>query len=175
MGGVTAAWRVPVRFGELSRGPVTVALEPDAPTRARIAKDLGLEALPALTANVSVRPWRDGAEIVGRFEGRVAQVCGVSLEVFEQPISGEIAMAVVPAGSPNAATPEGGEMELDPEEPDAPDVIEGDEIDVAAYLVEHLALEIDPFPRKPGVSFDYSPELPDEGPFSALRKLKDKP
>ena len=46
-------------------------------------------------------------------------------------------------------------------------MLEGDAIDLAAYVVEHLALEIDPFPRKPGVEFDYTP---DPEPDIALRR-----
>ena len=167
-----APWGERVRLAQLARGPLTLELEPDADTQAQIAKDLELEGLSGLKAKVTVRPWLDGAELVGRFEARVTQICGVTLDPFEQQLSGEIAVALVPAGSPHAATPEGGEMELDPEAPDAPDVLETDEIDVSAYVVEHLALEIDPFPRKPGATFDYVPQTPEEGPFAALRKLK---
>ena len=50
----------------------------------------------------------------------------------------------------------------------------GDAVDVAAYVVEHLALEVDPFPRKPGAEFGYA--APEEGasPFDALKSLKDR-
>jgi hypothetical protein len=42
---------------------------------------------------------------------------------------------------------------------------------VAGYVTEHLALEIDPFPRKPGVEFDYQPPEEETSPFAALKKL----
>jgi uncharacterized metal-binding protein YceD (DUF177 family) len=158
----------------LARGPVSVALEPDAEIRAQIARELKLVALPALSGAVTVRPWRDGAEIVGGFQGVVTQICGVSLEPFDQAVEGEIAVALVPKGSPNAVEPTGEEIELDPEAADPPDIAESDEIDLGAYLLEHLALEIDPFPRKPGAVFDYVPDSPEEGPFAALKKLKDQ-
>ena len=167
-----AVWGERVRLAQLARGPVRLELEPDAAVQAKIARDLGLEGLSGLKAQVTIRPWLDGAELVGRFEARVTQVCGVSLDAFEQDLRGDIAVALVSAGSPNAATPEGGEVELDPDAPDPPDVLDTDEIDVSAYVVEHLALEIDPFPRKPGATFDYVPQTPEEGPFAALRKLK---
>lgn len=167
-------WGRPIRLHEASRGPVRLSLEPDAAARAAIAKDLGLVSLLHLKAEVIVRPWLDGAEITGRFTARVEQVCGVSLDPFEQDLEGEIAVAVVPAGSPNAPAEDSPEIELDPDAPDPPDVLEADEIDVGAYLIEHLALEIDPFPRKPGVEFVYQDDAPDDGPFAALRKLKDQ-
>lgn len=168
-----SGWRHVVKLSELARGPVSAKLEPDEATRAQIAKQLGLESLPALSGSVSVRPWLDGAEIVGRFRGRVEQICGVSAEAFEQDVDGDFELRVVPAGSPNApADSDGGDVALDLDAPDPPDVTENDELDLAAYLVEHLALEIDPFPRKPGAEFEYTPDAPEESPFAVLKRLK---
>ncbi|WP_374570228.1 DUF177 domain-containing protein [Phenylobacterium sp.] len=169
-------WGRPVALRELARGPLRLRLEPDAATRASIARELRLESLPALVAEVEVRPWLDGAEIAGRFDGRVEQICGVSLEPFEQPISGTFDVKALPPGSPNAveeAEP-GGELTLDLDAPDPPDRLEGEELDVTGYVLEHLALEIDPFPRKPGATFDYSPPPDEESPFAVLKQLKNK-
>jgi hypothetical protein len=44
---------------------------------------------------------------------------------------------------------------------------------VAHYIVEHLALAIDPFPRKPGAEFEFTPPAEEESPFAVLKKLKD--
>ncbi|WP_374470443.1 DUF177 domain-containing protein [Phenylobacterium sp.] len=170
---MTADWTRPLRLHELARGPVTVDLAPDADQRAKVAKDLGLESLPALTATVTVKPWLDGVEVTGRFRAVVEQVCSVTLDPFEQPLEGEIAVKAVPAGSPNAATGEGGEVELDPDAEDPPDVLQADSVDVAGYVVEHLALEIDPFPRRPGAEFAYTPPVEEESPFAVLKKLKE--
>jgi len=170
---MSADWTKPLRLHELGRGPVTLTLEPDAAQRAKVAHDLGLESLPALTATVTVKPWLDGAEITGRFRAVVEQICSVSLDPFEQTLEGAIEVRAVPQGSPHAPTPEGGEMELDPDAPDPPDVLDGDAVDVAGYVVEHLALEVDPFPRKPGIEFEYTPPTQEESPFAVLKKLKD--
>lgn len=166
-------WNKPVKLHEVNRGPLRLSLAPDDAERAAIAKRLGLKSLPALTADVTVKPWLDGAEVSGRFEAVVEQVCGVTLDPFEQPIRGDVLARAVPAGSPNAATSEAGEMELDLEADDPPDVLAGDAIDVAEYVVEHLSLEIDPFPRKPGATFDYQPPHEEESPFAVLKKLQD--
>ena len=171
---MSADWTTPLQLRELGRSAVRLKLEPDAGQRAKVAADLGLEGLPSLTAQVTVRPWRDGAEITGRFEAVVAQLCSVSLDPFEQPLSGEIEVRVVPAGSVNAPEEVSGEIERDPARPDPPDVLSGEAIDLAAYVVEHLALEIDPFARKPGVAFEYEPPAAEESPFAALQKLKDR-
>jgi len=169
---MSSPWTTPVRLHELGRGALSLELEPDATERAKVAHDVGLESLPALRARLTVTAWMDGAEIAGRFDAVVGQVCAVSLDNFEHPLAGEIEVRVVPAGSPQAPAATGGELEFDPEAPDPPDVLEGDAIDLAAYVVEHLALEIDPFARKPGVEFDYAPPDEPESPFAVLKKLK---
>jgi uncharacterized metal-binding protein YceD (DUF177 family) len=171
--GAPVTWSRTVKLHVLARGAVRVRLEPHADERAAIARRLGLESLPELSAEVTVKPWLDGVEVGGRFDAVVEQVCGVTLEPFEQPVSGEFEVCVVPAGSPHAAAVEGGELELDAEAPDAPDVLASDAIDVAAYVVEHLALELDPFPRKPGVNFEYEPPESEASPFAVLQKLKE--
>lgn len=167
------AWAKPVLLHELGRGPLSLTLEPDAAERAKIAKALGLESLPSLKARLTLKPWMDGVEITGRFDAVVEQLCAVSLDSFEQPLSGEIELRAVPEGSPQAPEPSGGEVDYDPEAPDPPDVLHGEAIDVAAYVIEHLALEIDPFARKPGVEFEYSPPDEEESPFAVLKKLQD--
>jgi uncharacterized metal-binding protein YceD (DUF177 family) len=170
---MSRAWTTPIKLQEVVRGPLSVRLEPDEAERAKVAKALGLESLPSLTADLTVRPWLDGAEINGRFEAVVEQLCSVSLDPFEQPLAGQIEVKLVPAGSPNATSDEAAEAELDPESPDPPDLIEADSIDLAAYVVEHLALEIDPFPRRPGVEFQYEAPAEETSPFAVLQKLKD--
>lgn len=168
-----SAWGKPLKLHEVNRGPVRLALAPDETERAAIAKRLGLRSLPSLTADVTVKPWLDGAEVSGRFDAVVEYVCGVTLDPFEQAVSGEVFARVVPTGSENAPDPEAGEMELDLEADDPPDVLTSDAIDVTEYVVEHLSLELDPFPRKPGATFDYQPPQEEESPFAVLRKLQE--
>ena len=171
MGGVSGDGEV--RLGDLGAGPVRRRLAPDAAARKAIAHRLGLHGLPALEADLEIRPWMDGCHVTGRFTARVSQVCGVSLEPFDQDIAGEIDLRLVPEGSPNLPEdPAAGEVEISLESPDPPERLDGDAVDLEGLLEEHLALEIDPFPRKPGAVFDWSPADPEESPFSALKALK---
>jgi len=165
------SWDRPLKLHELARGPIRLSLAPNDAERAAVAKTLRIPGLPSFTADVTVRPWLDGLEIEGRFAAVVEQICGVTLDPFETEVAGEIHVRAVPPGSPHAVLPEGNELELDLDAPDAPDILAGDAIDVAGYVVEHLALELDPFPRKPGAEFDYQAEEPESSPFAALRKL----
>ena len=171
---MSQAWTTPVRLHELARGPLAVRLEPDAAERAKLANDLGLETIPSLTAELTLKPWLDGVEIAGRFEAVVEQICAVSLDPFEHTLSGEIEVHAVPGGSPHAPAERAGELEYDPDQPDPPDVLASDAIDLAGYVAEHLALEIDPFARKPGAEFEYAAPAEEASPFAALQKLKDR-
>jgi len=162
-----------VSLGDLAAGPVRRRLAPDAEARAAIARRLSLTDLPVLSADIELRPWMDGCQVQGRFSATVTQVCGVSLEPFDQAIAGEIELRLVPAGSPNLPEDAGaGEVEVSLDSPDPPEVLEGDAVDLEALLEEHLALEIDPFPRRPDAVFEWSPEDREESPFAALKALK---
>lgn len=171
---VRGAWREVVTLSEAQRGPVRRTLEANAAARERIAQALGLDALLALQAEMRVSPWLDGAQIDGRWRARVRQICGVTLEPFESDLDGEVHLRALPQGSAALGGPDetGGELDLDPEADDPPDVLADDRIDLGAYVVEDLSLAIDPFPRKPGVEFE-APEQPGEpSPFAVLAKLK---
>lgn len=165
-------WRETIRFSEVSRGPVKRTLEADELARARIARLLGLVSIQSLNAELRLKPWMDGAEIDGRFSAEITQTCGVTADDFEESAEGEFTLRVLPPRSINAPREEAAEIELDPEADDPPDVLEGEDIDLGGYVVEHLALELDPFPRKPGAEFIAPKDDADLSPFAVLRTLK---
>jgi hypothetical protein len=175
--GVIDPWPSAVPLGRVSRGGVDLRFEPDLAARREIAKTLGLVSLESLTAEVFLRPWMDGAEVSGLIRARVTQVCSVSADEFEEPVESRFSVHVLPADSEYAPQDEdtGGELGIDPDGDDPPDVLEGETIDVSAYVIEHLALELDPFPRKPGAVFQPPAEPVDLSPFAALKKLKSDP
>jgi len=161
-------WSRTIGLGDLARGPVTLELEADGAVRQAIARELGLDRLDSLTARVTASAWLDGAQIDGRLNARMTLICSLSGEPFEDELSSSFHLRAVPAGSPAAPVTDSEEIDLDPEGEDPPDVLETDRIDLAAYVVEHLTLEIDPFPRKPGAVFT-PPQ--DEGPISPFAVL----
>jgi hypothetical protein len=169
------AWAEPVRLGQLSHGPIARRVVADEETRARIARELGLDRLDLLDGELTVTPWLDGAEIRGCWRASVEQTCGVTLEPLSSELDGEFLVRVLPAGSANAPSAQDEEVLIDPDAEDPPDVLETDSIDLGAYLVEHLALQIDPFPRRAGAVF-VQPEQPSApSPFEALRNLQARP
>ena len=164
-------WPVRLRLAEVQRSSPVLELDADPARRAAIAKALDLLALHRFTARVRVSPWLDGLEISARWQADIAQTCGVSLDAFDTALSGGFTVRAVPEGSPAAGDP-ASEITVDPEAEDPPDLLEGDQVDVGAYLVEHLALEVDPFPRKPDVEFEPPPAESPVSPFAVLQTLK---
>ncbi|CAN5250748.1 DUF177 domain-containing protein [soil metagenome] len=166
-------WSLKTPLGVLGPAPKIFELEADEASRQRIARLLDLAELRSLTARVGLTAWFDGVQVDGSWRAEVVQSCGVTLEPLESAPSGDFIVRAVPASSVHAAAEED-EVEVDLEADDPPDILVDDTVDIAAYVVEHLALEIDPFPRKPGVEFE--PPKPQEelSPFAVLRRLQDK-
>ena len=165
------SWPKPLRLSELAHGTVSRRVHADAAALQRIAAELGLDGLDRLEAEAEVSPWLDGARVRGHLRALVRQTCGVTLDPLESQIDQDFEVSLLPVGSPNApAAPE--DSVIDPDAEDPPELIEGDEIDLGALVVEQLALEIDPFPRKPGAVFDAGPEESPPSPFAVLKDFK---
>ena len=170
---VTAPWPCEISLAQVDRGAVKLKLEPSAEQRKAIAKQLDLVSLEALTAEVFLTSWLDGAEISGVLRARVVQTCSATADDFETPIDARFDLRVLPANSKNAPQGEdSGDLGVDPDADDPPDVLDGEKVDVSGYVIEHLALELDPFPRKPGAVFVQPPEPVELSPFAALKSLK---
>lgn len=170
-----APWSEPLRLSALAHGAIERRLEPDEAARGRIARELGLDALESLQAELTVAPWLDGAEITGRWRARVRQTCGVTLEPLESDLEGDLFVRALPAGSRHAPKQASAEIAVDPDGEDPPDLLETEAVDLGAYVVEHLSLEIDPFPRKPGAVFEQPDKAEPPSPFAVLKVLKTGP
>lgn len=161
-------WSDRVRLDQIGVG-LTRRLEADAETRARVADALGLLELSALTADVSVKPAGAGWRLEGRVRASLAQACVITLEPVPADIDTAFSVDLVEAG---AIEPNSRVIEADPEGPDGPDVVEDGGVDLAAYAVEHLALALDPYPRKPGAVFEPPAGEAEPSPFAVLAQLK---
>ena len=172
MAATVTPWPFKVRLGAVQRAGLQVRFEPDAAARKAIARDLGLIAVERLEVDVGLAPWLDGVEMTGWIKATVTQTCSVTAEPIDSHIDAGFSLRLVPPDSPNIPQYEGVEIEVDAEAEDAPDVLEDDVVDVSGYVVEHLALELDPFPRKPGAVFEQPDEPGSLSPFAALAALR---
>jgi hypothetical protein len=157
-----------LRLGDVGAGR-RLGLLADGPARKAVAARLDLVDLEAFEGEAELSPWFDGVEVRAVWRARLVQTCGVSLEAFPTDLRGAFEVRLVPEGSPKAPPPTP-EVVLDPEAEDPPEVLAGQEIALGELFVEHLALEIDPFPRKPGVVFEPPAADPPISPFAVLRR-----
>lgn len=173
-----SAWSTlshPVPTRTLPAEGAAVELVASEALRAEIARDLDILSLEDLRARVVVRPApRGGARVEGRLEARLQQSCVVTLDPVEETVDDAFEVDFVTPAEAERRAADRAEGE---EDPDPPDVIEGEAIDIGLLVYEHLAIGIDPYPRKPGAEFD--PRAagldPDAGgPFAALAALRAK-
>ena len=170
----TRPWSQMVRWKAAEPGPLKLHIHADEAQRARLGESLDVESILDLDAEMRIVPWLDGLEMSGILRARTVRQCGLSLEMFEEHVREPFVLRFVPQGSPNAPAPPEGDvdLELDLEADDPPESVAGEGVTPGDYLVELLALALDPFPRKPGAAF-VPPESSDPlSPFAALARLK---
>lgn len=143
---------------------------------------LGLPGIESLTATVSLRRLASGlVEAKGRLEADVVQECVVTLEPIPTHVAEDFRVTYGEA----EPAPTLAEIDLDYEETDPPEPIEGGIIDLGALVAEYLALGLDPYPRKAGaeVPQEFDPKVapvPEtiktetRKPFAGLDKLVKK-
>jgi hypothetical protein len=136
-----------------------------------VARFLGLEDVSHLSARLTLQPWFDGAEIAGEMEARFTRLCGLTLEPFEVLLDEPLFLRALPAGSAHAPPPPSGEIDLELEVEDPPEVLGVDGVDLGDVVVQTLALALDPFPRKPGAVFVAPGASRDDSPFGVLARL----
>lgn len=143
--------------------------------RQAIADRLGILSIEALTCALSVRPLRGGIEVSGRLVADVTQACVVSFEPVPEHIEEKLFRLFLQRREDAPEPAPGAEIYVDLDGEDLPDHFDGPEADLSEWLIETLALALDPYPRKPGAEID--PAFRDDtdepvSPFEALKALK---
>ncbi|MDH7794726.1 MULTISPECIES: YceD family protein [unclassified Beijerinckia] len=196
------AFSRPTLVSDLLRDPTRrFDIEADAKERAALAALNGLDDIASFKASFQAVKAGKFIRITGRLKSRLTQQCVVTLEPFESEVAEEIdtrfleeptgpamraaktARAIKAAGKVTGKPTGKGEKEerrtpapiTDPmsmDEDEAEEIVDG-KIDLGALAGEFLTLALDPYPRKPGATFDLPAE--DDGeksPFSMLGDLK---
>ncbi|WP_245293937.1 YceD family protein [Methylobrevis pamukkalensis] len=157
-----------------------VRIEASADEGAALASDLGILGVSALSAELEVYPFRSsGVRVRGHLSARVTQSCVITLEPVDQTVEEDIDLRFLPE-SEIKATPV--EIDIDPEAEDPPEPLPHGDFDLGQIVAEHLALGLDPYPRKEGVAFAEGDgetageeEPPKASPFARLKALRDTP
>lgn len=143
-----------VKILRLPEKGLPVTIRPDEETCAALARLHGLVAVKSFHAELMVSNWkRDGIEVRGRVRAEVVQTCVATLEPLDEKVDEQIEGLFVPQRSKLARFDLDGEGELvlDPDGPDLPEIFEGDSIDVGAFAEECFGVALEPYPRKPEV------------------------
>ncbi len=164
----------------LSEGGNEKSLKPPAAALAAIAEWAGVAAVHSLEAKVRVlRAGESTFRYSGQLTAELDQNCVVTMEPVRESISRDFerTYVVVPRRHSRPAM-----MELSKEDLDEAETLDSPVIDLAAPILEELALAIDPYPRAPGAVFEAPPGLdeivepaPRESPFAVLGQLKAAP
>jgi uncharacterized metal-binding protein YceD (DUF177 family) len=143
-----------------------------------IARMLDLMALEGLTFLYRLHHGGGGRlHLTGRLHADVTQTCVVSLDPVEANLDVPVEAEFWPASLID-------ELEGSTEEPgnlgllDWPEAVVDGRIDLGPVIYETLATALEPYPKREGVSFDWSQGPSEEagsaksGPFAALAALK---
>lgn len=160
------------KIGEQGLRQTIAATEPE---RAKIAEFLGLQQLSSFVAELDLKRWRaKGVVVSGTFKADVVQTCVVTLDPLPAHVEGGFERRFEPPENVRGEVEGPSEILVDPLAEDPPEPM-GREVDLGEILVEELSLNLDPYPRKPGVEYQSeAPEQRRENPFAALAKLKPK-
>lgn len=141
-----------------------VSFDANDAERAAVAKNLDIPAVVALSAQFSLMRKGARVKVRGDVKGIVTRLCVLSLEAFDVPFHENVDVDFDEA-------PE--QVPVASEDDELPDPIIDGAIDLGVLATEFTALSLDPYPKKPGVVFDYR-EDDDEppSPFAALAKIK---
>jgi len=160
-----------LRVDALPKEGQTVTIEANAAERRALADFLKLPSIDALIASFTLMRSPNGrVRVTGAVHGELTQVCVVSLDPCPATVDEEVDIRFAPGADGGGARRPAAEPETvsmtDEGEPDP--IVDG-KIDLGALAAEFFALGLDPYPRKPGVTFE-SPEEAEAtvSPFSAL-------
>lgn len=180
----------PVHIDEVAAGAVTLKLEAEPDERRALAARLSLVSLERLTASAELEPLgrRGRVRVRVNLVADVIQSCVVTLDPVPAHIEESFRLVFAPETDIPA---EKGEVEvgLDGDEP--PEPLRAGRFDLGEAVAEHLALALDPYPRKAGASVEeaYGEGAgdgggeeggeedggeEDGGPFVVLKRLTDK-
>lgn len=166
----------PVVLEEIGPDGLDLEIEANADERRRLTERLGLLSLDSLTGRLHLAVPSSGVSVrvTGRFQAHYSQECVVSLD----PVESNLDEAVEAEFGPIADEPIAS-VTLDGPDPAEP-LVDG-RIDLGELVVQHLALALDPYPRKSDAcppqwtgDADISGVSSNENPFSVLAALRKK-
>ncbi|HEY4191353.1 MAG TPA: DUF177 domain-containing protein [Mesorhizobium sp.] len=143
-----------VHVARLPQKGLQVTVEADSAQKAALAEEHGLLSVENWRAELDVTLWkRNGIKVAGRVIADITQACVVTLDPVQAHIDEAVDGLFLPEASKlgRQGFGDGGEIMIDADGPDSPEVFSGDSVDVGGLAEQFFGLAIDPYPRKGGV------------------------
>ena len=166
-----------LRADEVPPSGKNVKLRADAATLEALAVRFSVEEVADLSADILLTPLdKNCLSATGEMQGRVRQICGVTLEPVWTEIAARISAEFQPAAM--AAAYIEPEDDIDSEGPEA---MQNGEADIGEWVTQLFAMEVPAYPRAPDAQFDGYGQSAEEidqedkkpSPFAALAALKE--
>jgi uncharacterized metal-binding protein YceD (DUF177 family) len=140
-----------------------------------LARLIGVDKIASAALTLHLTPeGREGLHGTGDVRASVTQTCVVSLDPVDAEIHELIDVSFKPLTEEDIRRRETFDPDEDENLPDPPEPVDNGRVDIGQLTIEFLAVGVDPYPRIEGAVFNPPPEDADEGPFAALKALKDK-
>ncbi len=157
----------PIDVATIKPDGLTVTFEASESEREKLATLFDVPAVVKLRASFKLIRKGSRVKVRGDVSGVVTRSCVLSLEDFDMDFHEPVAVDF----DEKAETPRDDDSDLEALDP----IIDG-QIDLGALAAEFTALSLDPYPKKPGIVFDYREDDDEKppSPFSALAGIKPK-
>ncbi|MEZ5921684.1 MAG: YceD family protein [Parvularculaceae bacterium] len=142
----------------------------DEAARKEIAKRLKVPAVSALKGDFDIRKIVGGIDVKMKIGALVERVCIASLEPMTETVAAEYSLHLLRDFDDREDADEREDDDLVSFEP-----LEGETLDLGELLIQHLALSLDPYPRKAdarSLAADFGSDRT-SSPFEALKGLVD--
>jgi len=175
-----------IHVSELRSGPLELDIVANAQELNALKDRFNVQDLSDFKGHIVLEKLENAdVSVNGTFTAQIQQQCVVTLENVNSGVTGSFALIYSPdfIDKDDQEPEEEEEFEDINELSDTPEPLLDGKIDVGEALSQHLALEIDPFPRLKDAQFDglvIGPKKDEEGafekknPFQVLEKLKTK-
>jgi len=158
----------PVNVRFLPPSGVQLVLTTDARERAALAAAHDVTAVLAFSVVFRLRPWKkQSVRVEGQLSACIEQLCSITAEPLQNALHKHFEACFMRQNSRLAKLADkndSGELFLDPEGEDMPEIFSGDEINIGALAEEFFELEIDRYPRKQGAFLQNAGPQEENGP-----------
>lgn len=134
-----------------------------------LAERFELPAVHSFVLSGSVKG-NDILRYEGHFEAQVVRECVVSLDEFEQTVSGSFSELFSESGTDFSIETN---FDIDMDDEETVDLIKNGRLEIGEIAAQQFGLHLDPFPKKQDGIFEYKEaEAERHNPFEILKNLK---